>query len=282
MARLESHQLGVMAAPLDDFLSGESGTVGGLDRYRRLALDRLQDGSELLSRRRHMLARALAAQSSRRRVLVLGSWRPERLPATRKIRAELERSRHDVHIFTTAPDGRGRFEVLNTLLAEAGSLGRFDWLLIVDDDVELPARFLDTFIFLAERFALDLAQPAHARVSHAAWRVTRRRWRSLVRETRFVEIGPVTAFAHSTFSELLPFPPLRMGWGLDAHWAALAQLHGWRCGVLDATPLRHRLAPAAASYSRQQAIAEARAFLADRPHLPAAECDRTLRVHRRL
>ena len=42
----------------------------------------------------------------------------------------------------------------------------------------------------ARRFELDLAQPAQTLRSHSAWRVTRRRPASLVRETRFVEIGP--------------------------------------------------------------------------------------------
>ena len=92
-----------------------------------------------------------------------------------------------------------------------------------------------------------------------------------MRETPFVEIGPVTAFARRTFSALLPFPALRMGWGLDAHWAALAREHGWRCGVLDAVSIRHRAAPAASAYSREAALAEARAFLAERPYLPARE-----------
>ena len=102
-----------------------------------------------------------------------------------------------------------------------------------------------------------------------------------MRETAFVEIGPVTAFARATFAVLLPFPQLRMGWGLDLHWAALARAHGWRCGVIDAVSIRHRLAPAASAYSRAQAIAEARAFLAERPYLPAAEAKRTLMAHRR-
>ena len=156
-----------------------------------------------------------------------------------------------------------------------------DWLLLVDDDVILPRGFLDSFLFLAERFSLDLAQPAHRLNSHAAWPLTRRRPRSVVRETGFVEIGPVTAFAHRTFSTLLPFPELRMGWGLDAHWAALAREHGWRCGVLDAVSIRHRVAPAAEAYSREAAIAEARAFLAERPYLSAGETQRTLTTHRR-
>ena len=51
-----------------------------------------------------------------------------------------------------------------------------------------------------------------------------------MRETRFVEIGPVTAFGRAAAAELLPFPELRYGWGLDLHWAAVAAERGWRLG----------------------------------------------------
>ncbi len=153
--------------------------------------------------------------------------------------------------------------------------------MVVDDDVTLPRGFLDNLLFGAERFGLDLAQPAQRADSHAAWRVTRRRWGSVARETRFVEIGPVTAFGRATLATLLPFPDLRMGWGLDLHWAALAARRGWRCGVLDAVAIGHTAAPAARAYSREAAVAEARAFLAERPYLSAAEAQRTLVTHRR-
>ena len=83
----------------------------------------------------------------------------------------------------------GKFENLNRLLAENSPKGH-DWLLVLDDDVELPHGFLDRFLFLCERFSLTLAQPAHRLHSHAAWQVTRRRPGSVVRETAFVEIGP--------------------------------------------------------------------------------------------
>jgi hypothetical protein len=152
---------------------------------------------------------------------------------------------------------------------------------VLDDDVELPRGFLDRFLFLCERFDLQLAQPAHRLNSHAAWPQTRRRAASVVRETHFVEIGPVTAFSSATFATLLPFPALRMGWGLDAHWAAIAQEHGWRCGVTDAVAIRHRAAPAADAYSREAAIAEARAFLAERPYVSAQDARRTVTTHRR-
>jgi hypothetical protein len=102
-----------------------------------------------------------------------------------------------------------------------------------------------------------------------------------VRETGFVEIGPATAFAQVSFPTLLPFPELRMGWGLDVHWAALARERGWRCGVVDAVSIIHRAAPAAADYARADAVAEARTFLAERPYLTASEAQRVLTTHSR-
>jgi GT2 family glycosyltransferase len=267
------------SACTEDFLSGESGTVGGLDAGRRELLDMLTNAGELLSGRRLRLALAARRAPPRRHVLVLGVERPERRVLASAIRAELTRSRHAVELHLTPPGDRGKFENLNALLAEHDPL-RHDWLLVIDDDVVLPRGFLDRFLFLAEHFELDLAQPAHHRASHAAWRVTRRHPGSVVRETRFVEIGPVTAFARSTHSTLLPFPQLRMGWGLDLHWAALARERGWRCGVIDAVAIRHGAAPAGSSYSREQAVAEARAFLELHPYLSAAEAQQTLATHR--
>jgi hypothetical protein len=213
-------------------------------------------------------------------VLVLGVARAEHAQLATAIREELLRSRHDVRVHTCQPGAAGKFENLNRLLA-AHPLDGHDWLLVVDDDVELPRGFLDRFLFLCERFELTLAQPAHRLDSHAAWELTRRRPGSVVRETSFVEIGPVTAFARASFDVLLPFPQLRMGWGLDVHWAALAREHAWRCGVTDAVAIVHRQAPAGAAYAREEAIAEARAFLDGRPYLSAAEAARTLATHAR-
>jgi GT2 family glycosyltransferase len=266
--------------PGEDFLSGTSGTVGGLDARLRGARDALSDARELASGERLRLSRAARNEPPCRRVLVLGIERPVHRELAARAQAELLRSRHDVELHFAAPGALGKFENLNRLLAEHPPAGH-DWLLIVDDDVELPRGFLDRFLFLCERFSLALAQPAHRLRSHAAWPQTRRHAGSVVRETRFVEIGPVTAFASETFATLLPFPELRMGWGLDAHWAALAAEHGWRCGVVDAVAIGHRAAPAADAYSREAALAEAREFLAERPYVKASEAKQTLTTHRR-
>jgi hypothetical protein len=263
-----------------DFLSGASGTVGGFDAVRRGVRDELLDAWELASGRRLALKLAARREPPRLRVLVLGVRRRERVALAGAARAELLSSRHDVELHFCPPGGKGKFENMNSLLAAHPPDGR-DWLLVVDDDVELPRGFLDRFLFLCERFNLQLAQPAHRLNSHAAWPQTRRRPHSVARETSFVEIGPVSAFASATFATLLPFPELRMGWGLDAHWAAIARERGWRCGVVDAIAIRHRAAPAADAYSRADAIAEARAFLADRPYVSADEAQRTLTTHRR-
>ncbi len=261
------------APPLSvpDFLSGASGTVGGRRAVVRGAADAVLD----------VAWRRSPARSERRRVLVLsvareGSrWWPA-------IERELRGSSHDVEIRTTDVEGRGKFENLNRLLGVDGGAERpasgFDWVVAVDDDVVLPRGFLDRFLAVAERFDLELAQPAHRLVSHAAWPVTRRRPLSLARETTFVEIGPVTAFHRDTFGALLPFPGLRMGWGLDVHWSAVARDRGWRIGVVDATPILHAV-PAAAAYGHDGAIEEARAFLADRPYVRRHEV-RTVRTHR--
>jgi len=267
------------AAPGEDFLSGASGTVGGVDAIRRSAVDGAVDARERLTGMRSRLTRAAQLSPARRRVLVLGVTRPEHRALAGAIRAELESSRHIVEIHTRGPDGAGKFENINRLLSEHPA-GGHDWLLVVDDDVELPKGFLDSFLFLCERFSLALAQPAHRLHSHAAWQVTRRRSGVVVHETPFVEIGPITAFSSETFDVLLPFPDLQMGWGLDVHWGALAREHGWRCGVVDAVAIRHRVAPAASAYPRAAAVAEAREFLSHRPYITAGEAESTLTTHR--
>ena len=194
-------------------------------------------------------------------------------------RASFERSSQAVDVRFTAPaPGAGKWANLNAALADHPAAG-YDWLMLVDDDVVLPRGFLDGFLALAERHGLVLAQPAHAFRSHAAWRVTRRRPGVMARRTRFVEIGPVTAIRAEAFGALLPFPDLQMGWGLDAHWASLAEARGWPVGVIDATPIRH-LRPVAESYPRDAALAEAAAFLRDRPYVGRARANDTLAVWR--
>jgi GT2 family glycosyltransferase len=265
--------------PRDDFLSGESGTVGG----RRDLLRAAQDAA-LGARGAWQLARVrrAARRLGPRRVLVLSVVREHNRATYERAVENLRSSRAcEVVALERAPGDAGKFANLN-LLAEQAMLDAFDWLVVMDDDVELPPAFLDPFIQLAERFGLVLAAPAHRMRSHAGWPLTRRQWGSVVRETAFIEIGPITALARETFADLLPFPrEAGMGWGLDAHWAWLARERGWRVGIVDLLAVAHLSAPAASAYAREEAVTAARAFLAEHPYLPVSESQRTLAVHRR-
>jgi GT2 family glycosyltransferase len=261
---------------VDDFLSGRSGYVAGRRGRLLRAQDALLDVADLPARaRRARAARALP----RRRVLVVGIARTDVPNLVAQARAELARSRHDVTVDIVGAGTLGKFENLDVLLGRH-DLPSFDWTIVMDDDVALPRDFLDTFLACAEAGGLRLAQPAHRRHSHAAWDVTRRRPGDDWRETTFVEIGPITAFDRVAAAALLPFPKsLRMGWGLDAHWSAVARQHGWPIGVVDATPVGHTIRPAAEGYPRETAAAEARRFLDGRAYVTRDEV-RTLRPRR--
>jgi len=268
----------VTAAPPEphEFLSGETGHVAGI---RRTVTRTIGDALLGLRARRH--ARELdrlADAIPRRAVLALSLYRPESTHIEAAAQ-ELRATRHDLklELGSTSDLSGGKFQNLNVLLGQAGH--DFDWLLVVDDDVDLPQRFLDRFLGLAEHFDLALAQPAQTLMSHAAWRVTRRRPNSLVRETRFVEIGPVTGFRRDAAEAFTPFPDLKYGWGLDLHWAAVAAERGWHLGVIDALPVKHESAPVATAYSHADAIEEAQRFLTGKPFVRAEQAQETLVTH---
>ena len=279
----------------DTFLSGETGETAGIRRtVTRFAGDAALDALWRLSGTARRLDR-IAEAAPARRVLVLSVYRAGSM--LRAALRELESARHEMvpalgaigapdpalAEWTVASDlGAGKFENLNRVLGEVADRARFDWTLVVDDDVGLPERFLDGFLGLCEALRLDIAQPAQTLRSHAAWRVTRRRPFSLARETSFVEIGPVTAFRREPAAQLMPFPELRYGWGLDVHWAALAEERGWRRGVVDSLPVRHEGAPVAAAYPIEDAKREAATFLAERPYISREAAAETLATHRRI
>jgi hypothetical protein len=277
------------------FLSGDAGDVTDPWRVaKRRAGELAYDAVDVAAGTRRRAAR-LAAHTRALDVLVLGVYRIGSLMPAALGPLRSERHRVTVAFGSLADEpedglaeatvatglGAGKFENLNALLAASAPARPPDWTIVVDDDVALPPSFLDLFLGVCEAFALDLAQPAQTLRSHSAWKVTRRRPAALARRTRFVEIGPVTAFRREPATELLPFPELRFGWGLDLHWAALAAERGWRLGVVDAVPVRHEARTVAAGYPRDEAEEEAARFLSERPYLPSERAGDTLAVHRR-
>ncbi len=281
------------ALVIEDLLSGSSGTVEGKKRLFAAAYDAVLDLGLALKAGSSGLDK-VAGTHPARTIQVLGLYNPEGNCLIQETAGELEKSHHRVDIklgslgrarpeldrFTVADSlSGGKFENLNTLLDLVGTTDA-DWILIIDDDVALPNRFLDRFIFLIEKFKLMLAQPAQSRTSHAAWEICRRQPRTVLRETRFVEIGPVTAIHRDAADVLMPFPPLKMGWGLDLHWSAVSDERGWKIGVADATPIEHSLRQPASGYSRSQAIDEARNFLSDHTYITREQASELVARHR--
>lgn len=245
----------------DDFFASDEGLrIARSWRDRRLGwlTDALFD-IELAARGGARRLRRMADALPRQSVLVASVEVPSRRAELERVLAGLKQTRHDVTARVVPIGTGGKFQNINRAL-EGCELDRVDWLMVVDDDVALPPRFLDEFLALADAAGLKLCQPAHRFRSYATFELTQRHYGSSVRETGFVEIGPVTAFHRDVFDAFLPFPDLRWGWGLDAYWSKLASDRGFRMGIVDATPIEH-LKPVAATYGVEEAAAEARRFL---------------------
>ncbi len=220
--------------------------------------DPLFDLRLALNTRYRALARH-AAEMPSRHVHIASVDVPERRSALERVLRTLRQSRHNVTVSLAPLGDRGKFENVNLALRDV-NLELVDWLIVVDDDVAFPRRFLDRFLYASEAAALRISQPAHRFRSHTSFQVTQRVWNSLVHTTHFVECGPLTAFHRDVFAQVLPFPETRWSWGLDIIWAEIARREGFLIGVVDATPVEH-LRPVAQSYDSGAAQAEAQKLL---------------------
>lgn len=250
-------------AASDDFFEGTSGALLR-PSWRSRKLGTLTDPvfDAFLHRASSQAKIAQAIDCPRQRVLIVGVVVPGREADMEAVRAQLSETRHECTFSFVQMQAKGKFDNVNDAIAVANvSLTDFDWLIVTDDDIAVPPGFLDTLIGMAVKHRLDLAQPAHRFYSYTSWRVTKRAWGSLVRRTKFCEIGPLTLIGKRAIDRLVPFPSMRWCWGLDAYWAFLAERLDWRVGIVDACPLEHRR-PVANSYSDLEAKREGRAFLA--------------------
>jgi len=202
-------------------------------------------------------------------VLVVGIEVPGREADIHAVLDEMKRtSRHWVQtLVTPMVEGFGKFANIDRALSSI-TLKYFDWIVITDDDVAFDSRMLDRLITLSEKAGLYISQPAHTRSSFAGYQVTLRKLGSLIRETHFVEIGPVTAFRRDVFSDVIPFPKSRWCYGIDLAWSELARKKGFKMGIVDAATVRH-LRPVAHSYNIDAAIAEGKELIKTLHDLPS-------------
>ncbi len=240
---------------MSDFFTDHSGSVANFNgRRRRVAGAMLDSGTDLL----------LAVQGIRlidratipRRVLAVGIEVPGRSADIHNVLDRMRRtSRHSVQVSTIQmAEGLGKFANVERALSTV-DIYDYDWLIIVDDDIAFDSHMLDRLISLSEMAGLSISQPAHALSSFATYSVTLRKPLSFVRETHFVEIGPLTAFSRDVFSYVVPFPASRWCYGIDLIWSELARKKNFKMGIVDAAPVRH-LRAVANSYNIDSARAE--------------------------
>jgi len=184
----------------------------------------------------------------------------------------------DVHRVTTIQSSERipKFALINRLSADVDLTG-YAFVLLVDDDVELPDRFLDDFLSLQQKYDLALAQPARTPDSQSDHAIVRQVAGLDARQTRFVEIGPVVSLRQDAVRLLMPFDEASpMGWGLDFVWPLMLEAHGLRLGIIDKTPVRHALRLQTKGYDGRAAWWKMQAYLKRTPHLPREEAMRVV------
>ncbi len=164
-----------------------------------------------------------------------------------------------------------KFPLLNGLL-RAIDLAPYEAVIVCDDDISLPAGFLDRYLALVEKHDLALAQPARTHDSYIDHRIVEQLDGLDARRTRFVEIGPLFSMRRSAYALLMPFDESSpMGWGYDFVWPVTMEEAGLRMGIVDATPVAHKLRKPAAHYSLAAELRAMKAFLRTRAHLSREE-----------
>ena len=225
-----------------------------------------------------------------KRILVVGIYLRDKPNLASEIASTLVSSKHSVrHLWASVGTGSERtadmqsftvaaydaptpkFSIVNRLLA-AEDLSGYDYVVVTDDDIELPPGFLDIYIGLQDLLGFALAQPARSLQSNADHAVTIERHSCIARQTRFVEIGPLFSVSSSAFGLLLPFDEsFYMGWGLDHVWPVLLQQVHLTLGVIDMAPVHHRMRPVASTYSGDTARELMRSSLAGRTTIEASD-----------
>ncbi|WP_178298019.1 hypothetical protein [Nitrosospira sp. Nsp11] len=160
-----------------------------------------------------------------------------------------------------------KFLLLNQLLQKI-DLYDFEYVIVSDDDIQLPAGFVDRYLAMVSRYNLAVAQPARTHDSYIDHWFVEQLDGIDARRTRFVEIGPLFSLHRSAFDYFLPFDEASpMGWGNDFVWPVLAEKHGLRMGIVDAVPVAHDFRKPVAYYDHGTSAKHMNKYLAERPHL---------------
>jgi len=142
--------------------------------------------------------------------------------------------------YTVGVGPGSRFSLLNRLIEQIPGDLRCEGLVVSDDDYEFTVGSLGQLLSAGRCAGLDVWQPAHDRLSHVSSSFVRRRTGVVLRQTTFVEQGPVLVLSSRAQEALLPLPEdLGMGWGAELRWAAVVAEHSLKLAIVDALAIHH-------------------------------------------
>ena len=202
-------------------------------------------------------------------ILVIGIYLSD-IPNTQEHLAQVfgASQEHEVEqrwIEMTEETKEPKYPALNRLLDD---VERFDYVVVVDDDVNLAPDWLDSYIGAQRELGFALAQPAHSPGSIHTYPFNARHDDLLGREVRFVEIGPCFSVARVAYPHIFPFPEnAANGWGLDLIWPYRLREEHLKLGIVDAYPVMHTR-PQGQTYSYSEADIDRSELLRENQHLP--------------
>lgn len=169
-----------------------------------------------------------------------------------------------------------KFVILNKLLSRE-DINKYEFIIISDDDIELPHNFIDNYLEIVDKYKLSLAQPARTHDSYIDHFIVEQLDGLIARKTRFVEIGPVFSIRNDLFKHLLPFDEENgMGWGYDFVWPCIVENLGMNMGIVDALPVEHKLRPPVTHYNHKEADNDLEKYIKKRKHLLRSEAFKIL------
>lgn len=176
-----------------------------------------------------------------------------------------------LQVVETLSSSEPKFVILNRVLGST-NLCDYDYVIITDDDIELPPFFLDRYLAWVEKYDFALAQPARTHDSYIDHRFVEQLNGITARQTRYVEIGPLFSVRADALPILMPFDVTTpMGWGYDFTWPLAMEAAKLKLGIVDAVPVNHKLREPVANYVHSDADGQMTKYLAGRPHLKPEE-----------
>lgn len=178
----------------------------------------------------------------------------------------------------TIYEKKPKFAILNDLLLTK-DLSRYEYVIIIDDDIILPFNFLDEFLYLQSKYEFVLAQPARTSNSFIDHPIVEQQSGVLARQTMFVEIGPLFSVHKSIYDIIFPFDLISpMGWGYENYWSFELMRKGLKMGIIDNTPIDHSMRKPIRNYNYSEVNKQRNLYWQKHQHLEYEECFRVVDV----